>query len=120
MLHEVCALQGKLDYMHLDWCAANFLMIGPPKSKGMIFGPIPNVLPTLVVGDKHFEFVNESKYVRVMFKSMHRFVFACHYIKKASKAHNMVFATCAVESKVGTVHPCEGVQLYKLRIDPHL
>ena len=95
-------------------------MIGPPKSKGMIFGPIPNVLPTLVVGDKHFEFVNESKYVRVMFKSTHQFVFACYYIEKASKAHNMVFATCAVESKVRTVPPCEGVQLYKVRIDPHL
>ena len=32
----------------------------------------------------------------------------------------MVFATFAVESKVGTVPPCEGVQLYKLRIDFHL
>ena len=31
MLHEVCALQGKLDYMHLDWCAENFLIIGPLK-----------------------------------------------------------------------------------------
>ena len=32
----------------------------------------------------------------------------------------MVFATFAVESKVGTVPPCEGIQLYKLRIDPHI
>ena len=31
----------------------------------------------------------------------------------------MVFAPFAVESMVGTVPPCEGVQLYKLRIDPH-
>ena len=56
--------------MHLDWCAASFFMIGPFKSKSMIFGPIPNVLPTLVIGAKHFEFVNEFKYVRVMFVIM--------------------------------------------------
>ena len=91
--------------MHLDWCARNFLTIGLPKSKGMIFGPIPRVLPTLVVGDEHQEFVDEFKYVGVTFKSTHRFVFARHYINKASKAHNMVFATFAIESVVGTTYP---------------
>ena len=120
ILRGVRAIQGKLDYMHLDWCATNFLAIAPPKSKGMIFGPIPSVLPTLSVGDECLEFVDEFKYIGVTFKSTHRFVFAPHYVKKASKAQNMVFATFAVESMVGTLPPREGLQLYKSRIDPHL
>ena len=114
------ALQGKLDYMHLDWCATNFPTTGPPKSKGMIFGPVPSVLPTLSVGDECLEFIDEFKYVGVTLKSMHWFVFVPHYVKKASKAHNMVFATFAVESMVGILPPREGLQLYKSRVDPHL
>jgi hypothetical protein len=120
LLRGVRALQGKLDYMHLDWCATNFLSIGPPKSKGMIFGPIPSVLPTLVVGGERLEFVDEFKSVGVTFKSTHRFVFARHYVNKASKACNIVFATFAMESMVGTIPPRQGLQLYKSRTDPHL
>ena len=85
-----------------------------------MFGPIPSVLPTLLVGDKHLDFVNEFKYVGVTFKSTHRFIFASHYINKVSKAHNMVFTIFAMESVVGTIPPCEGLQLYKSRTDPHL
>jgi hypothetical protein len=32
----------------------------------------------------------------------------------------MVFATFAMESMVGTIPPCQGIQLYKSRNDPHL
>ena len=86
----------------------------------MIFGPILSVLPTLSVGDECLEFINEFKYVGVTFKSTHRFMFAPHYVKKVSKAHNMVFAIFAVESMVGTLPPHDGLQLYKSRVDPHL
>ena len=120
VLRGVRALQGKLNYMHFHWCAQNFLAIGLPKSKGMIFGPIPSVLPTLLVGDEHLDFVDEFKYVGVTFKSTHQFIFVSHYINKVSKARNMVFAIFAMESLVGTIPPCEGLQLYKSRTDPHL
>ncbi|RDB17742.1 RNA-directed DNA polymerase from mobile element jockey [Hypsizygus marmoreus] len=112
-------LQRKVTYFH-GWCGFNSMVISAPKSKSMIFGPLPQTLPSLYVGDAIVALVSSYTYVGVTFVSTARSIFAEHYAVKASKARNVANATFAVETMLGSLAPADGKLLYLARVDPHL
>ncbi|KAJ7897473.1 hypothetical protein B0H13DRAFT_1623474, partial [Mycena leptocephala] len=101
------------------WCRKN-LVISVIKTKWMLFGPLPRILPTIYVGLVPIELVHEYKYVGVWFSSTTRQILSKHYSVKASKARSVSYATFSVESFVGVLPPREALLLYKARVDPHL
>ncbi|KAJ6493831.1 hypothetical protein DFH09DRAFT_1022374, partial [Mycena vulgaris] len=117
---QVPKLQGKIDIFYM-WSRRKFMFISPPKSKGMIFGPLPPVLPILHVGDDVVEFVPKFKYVGMWFTSTHPNMFAAHYADRASKARNVANATFArVKTHLGSLPVREGLRLYMARVDCYL
>ncbi|KAJ7167411.1 hypothetical protein C8R43DRAFT_174350 [Mycena crocata] len=90
------------------------------KTKWMLFGPLPHILPLIYVGPSLIELVDEYKFVGIWFTSTTRQIFSKHYSVKASKARSVSYATFSVESFVGVLPPREGLLLYKARVDPHL
>ncbi|KAF7354570.1 Reverse transcriptase domain-containing protein [Mycena sanguinolenta] len=117
---EAWTLQAKMDYFY-NWSCRKFMFISPPKSEGMIFGPLPAVLPVFRVGPDAVQIVPRHKYVGVWFTSTHHNIFAAHYAEKASKARRLANATFArVKSHLGSLPMKEGLQLYMSRVDCYL
>ncbi|KAJ7450171.1 hypothetical protein FB451DRAFT_1146459 [Mycena latifolia] len=114
---QVVSLQDKINLFY-RWSRRKFMFISPPKSKGMIYGPLPAVMPILRVGDDVVEFVSKFKYVGMWFTSTHPNMFAAHYADKASKARKVANATFArVKTHLGSL---PGLQLYMARVDCYL
>ncbi|KAJ7835708.1 hypothetical protein B0H13DRAFT_1652547, partial [Mycena leptocephala] len=86
----------------------------------MIFGPLPEVIPVLRLGDLVVELVHEFKYVGIWFTSVHANVFARHYAIKASKARSTSNATFGLKHRIGSLPVQEGLQLYMARVDCYL
>ncbi|KAJ7143116.1 hypothetical protein C8R43DRAFT_823347, partial [Mycena crocata] len=112
-------LQRKVN-LFFGWCKVNFMVISVSKTKWMIFGALPHVLPQLLVGDRPVELVKKYKFVGVWFTSVTRDIFSAHYTTKASKAQNVANATFGTKTNLGTLPPLEGIRLYMARVDPHL
>ncbi|KAJ7127580.1 hypothetical protein C8R43DRAFT_859200, partial [Mycena crocata] len=112
-------IQRRVDAF-FSWCQTNFMTISVLKTKWMLFGPLPRLLPIIFVGVLPIELVHEYKYVGIWFTSIARQIFAKHYSEKASKARGISYATFSVESFVGALPPREALMLYKARVDPHL
>ncbi|KAJ7711130.1 hypothetical protein B0H14DRAFT_3902606 [Mycena olivaceomarginata] len=80
------------------WGGNKRTYVSARKSKWMIFGPLPSVIPTLLIGDH---------YVGIWFTSIHKNIFSRHYTIKAvqseehqqrylrPQAQNWVLAWCA-------------------------
>ncbi|KAJ7148422.1 hypothetical protein C8R43DRAFT_1088393 [Mycena crocata] len=115
------AFQDKVNAFY-RWCTNKRVFISAKKSKWMIFGPLPAVLPVLRIGDLVVELVHEFKYVGIWFTSVHADVFAKHYQVKASKARNTSNAIFGLNHRIGSLPVREGLQLYMARVDcyPHL
>ncbi|KAJ7032222.1 hypothetical protein C8F04DRAFT_1211219 [Mycena alexandri] len=114
------SLQTKMDIFY-GWSRRKFMFISPPKSKCMIFGPLPATLPVFRIGAETVEIVPKYKYVGMWFTSTHPNIFAAHYAEKASKARrvaNAMFA--AVKTHLGSLPVREGLQLYMARVDCYL
>ncbi|KAJ7201576.1 hypothetical protein GGX14DRAFT_304047, partial [Mycena pura] len=117
---EPITLQEKIDNYYL-WSRRKFMFISPPKSKGMIFGPLPAALPVFRVGPDIVELVPKFKYVGLWFTSTHRNIFAAHYAEQASTARRVANATfAAVKSHLGSLPVREGLRLYMARVDCYL
>ncbi|KAJ7190574.1 hypothetical protein GGX14DRAFT_604029 [Mycena pura] len=110
----------KMDNFY-GWSRRKFMFISPPKSKAMIFGPLPAILPVFRVGAKVVEIVPRFKYVGMWFTSTHHNIFAAHYAEKASKARKVANATFGrVKSHLGSLPVREGLRLYMARVDCYL
>jgi hypothetical protein len=93
------------------WCSRKRVWISAPKSKWMIYGPLPPVIPTLRLGDLVVELVSEFKYVGVWLTSITPNIFSKNYTVKASKARNASNAVFAMKHRVGSLPAKEGLQL---------
>ena len=112
-------LQQKL-HAFFVWCGRNFMVISVRKTKWMLFGPFPHVLPSITVNGAAIQLVEDYKYVGIRFVSTHRCIFAKHYKVKAFKARDIANATFAVEGLIGSLPPADACILYMARVDPHL
>jgi hypothetical protein len=112
-------LQRKIN-LFFAWCKVNFMVVSVSKTKWMIFGTVPHLIPTIHVGDTVISIVKQYKFVGVLFTSIERNIFSTHYAKKASKARAVANMTFAVKDSVGCLPPPQGIQLYLAHIDPHL
>ncbi|KAJ7162220.1 hypothetical protein C8R46DRAFT_904152 [Mycena filopes] len=113
------AFQAKVT-MFFVWGKNKHAFVSADKSKWMIFGPLPTVLPVLRVGDLVVKLVYEFKYVGILFTSIHPNVLARHYAVKASKARGISNAVFALNHRIGTLPVREGLILYTARIDCYL
>ncbi|KAJ7228551.1 hypothetical protein GGX14DRAFT_613504 [Mycena pura] len=117
---DATTLQYKMDNFY-GWSRRKFMFISPPKSKIMIFGPLPAVLPIFRIGAEVIEVVPRFKYVGIWFTSTHHNIFAAHYAEKASKARKVANATFArVKTHLGSLPVREGLRLYMARVDCYL
>ncbi|KAJ7613347.1 hypothetical protein DFH06DRAFT_1014941 [Mycena polygramma] len=112
-------LQGKVTAFYL-YCKGKRIFISVPKSKYMIFGPLPTTLPTLWLGDRTVELVSEFKYVGIWLTSTTNNIFSKNYTVKASKARNASNAIFAMKHRVGSLPAKEGLQIFMGRVDCYL
>ncbi|KAK7017643.1 reverse transcriptase domain-containing protein [Favolaschia claudopus] len=113
------AFQGKVNNFW-KWGANKRCYVSGKKSKWMIFGPLPPVIPTLWCGDIEVELVFEFKYVGIWFTSIQNNVLATHYAVKASKARGTGNAAFALKHRIGSLPVREGLVLYMARVDCYL
>ncbi|KAF7356855.1 Reverse transcriptase domain-containing protein [Mycena venus] len=106
--------------MFAKWGDNKRAFVSGKKSKWMIYGPLPAVIPTLRIGDMVVELVFEFKYVGMWFTSIHKNVFARHYNIKASKARGTSNTIFGLKHRVGSLPVREGLQLYMARVDCYL
>ena len=97
------AFQAKVT-MFFKWGTNKRSFVSAKKSKWMIFGHLPDEIPTLWVGDTVVELVYEFKYVGIWFTSVHKNVFARHYAIKASKARGTANHTGDRQLMVQLIH----------------
>ncbi|KAF7338065.1 Reverse transcriptase domain-containing protein [Mycena venus] len=113
------AFQSKVNNFD-KWGANKRAFVSGKKSKWMIFGPLPDVIPTLWCGNTIVELVFEFKYVGMWFTSIHKNVLARHYAIKASKARATSNATFGLKHRIGSLPVREGLVLYMARVDCYL
>ncbi|KAJ7887948.1 hypothetical protein B0H13DRAFT_2342185 [Mycena leptocephala] len=106
--------------MFWNWGTNKRAFVSGSKSKWMIFGPLPDVIPTLYCGNVVVELVFEFKYVGIWFTSVHKHVFARHYAIKASKARGTSNAIFGLKHRIGSLPVREGLMIYIARVDCYL
>ncbi|KAJ7018011.1 hypothetical protein C8F04DRAFT_1330302 [Mycena alexandri] len=111
--------QAKVTHFFV-WGTNKCTFVSAKKSKRMIFGPLPSVIPVLRLGDLIVELVWEFKYVGIWITSIHTNIFARHYSIKASKARGTSSAAFALKHRIGTLPVKEGLQIYMARVDCYL
>ncbi|KAJ7137429.1 hypothetical protein C8R43DRAFT_893660 [Mycena crocata] len=102
------------------WCTRKRVYISAPKSKWMIYGPLPNPIPVLRLGDREVELVSEFKYVGTWLTSTTPNIFSLNYSIKAAKARNASNAAFAMKHRIGSLPIKEGLVLYMARVDCYL
>ncbi|KAJ7128509.1 hypothetical protein C8R44DRAFT_701007 [Mycena epipterygia] len=114
------AFQTKVSGSFFEWCGKKRVFISARKSKWMIFGPLPSILPVLRLGDLVVELVSEFKYVGIWLTSTTANIFSKNYSIKASKARNASNAAFAMKHRIGSLPIKEGLVLYMARVDCYL
>ncbi|KAJ7112784.1 hypothetical protein C8R43DRAFT_1091472 [Mycena crocata] len=102
------------------WCKDKRVYISAPKSKWMIWGPLPSVIPVLRLGDLVVELVSAFKYVGIWLTSTTANIFSLNYSIKAAKARNASNAAFAMKHRIGSLPIKEGLVLYMARVDCYL
>ena len=74
------------------------MVLNAVKSAGIIFGPIPHILPTFKFGDECVPIGEKQTYVGVTVLSTNRNIFKLHYDVKAGKAKNTGNMILALQS----------------------
>jgi hypothetical protein len=113
------SLQDKVNSFFV-WCSNKRVFVSASKSKWMIFGPLPRVIPVLRLGNIIVELVHEFKYVGIWLTSTTANIFSRNYAIKASKARNACYAIFAMKHRIGSLPVKEGLQLYMARVDCYL
>ncbi|KAJ7658090.1 hypothetical protein B0H17DRAFT_955354 [Mycena rosella] len=103
-----------------EWCKKKCVFISARKSKWMIFGPLPPLIPTLRLGDLIVELMSKLKYVGIWLTSTTPNIFSLNYSIKASKARNASNAAFAMKHRIRSLPIKEGLMLYMVRIDCYL
>ncbi|KAJ7680744.1 hypothetical protein DFH06DRAFT_1405408, partial [Mycena polygramma] len=119
MLTSFPAFQQKVT-LFFRWCKKKRVFISVPKSKWMIFGPLPAILPVLLLGNLIVELVFEFKYVGIWLTSTTANIFSKNYAIKASKARNASNAVFAMKHRIGSLPMKEGLTIFNGRIDCYL
>ncbi|KAJ7023058.1 hypothetical protein C8F04DRAFT_1193808 [Mycena alexandri] len=104
------ALQAKVT-MFFFWATNKCTFVSANKSKWMIFGPLPGVIPVLRIRDLIVELVHEFKYVGIWYTSVH-----------ANRPRLGVRLTrvFALKHRIGTLPVKEGILMYTARVDCYL
>ncbi|CAA7264262.1 unnamed protein product [Cyclocybe aegerita] len=102
MATELPCLQDLVHYTE-DWTGVNSFIISSTKSLGVVFGPLPQSLSNLSIGDDNLIFTDCFKYVGITFSSTERCIFAQHYRNKASSALNTAYNIMGSEVYMSTV-----------------
>jgi hypothetical protein len=102
------------------WCSKNFMLLNAIKSAGIIFGPIPQVVPPLKFGVERVPIGEKQTYVGLTVLSTDRNIFKLHYDLKAGKAKKTGNMILALQSVIGKLPPWEMRKMYMALIDPHL
>ncbi|KAJ7656247.1 hypothetical protein DFH06DRAFT_991790 [Mycena polygramma] len=110
------AFQAKVT-MFFVWGVNKRAFVSAGKSKWMIEGPLPAVIPVLRIGDLIVELVPDFKYVGMWFTSVHANVFAKHYKVKASKARSASSAIFGLKHRIGSLPVKEALQIFTARVD---
>ena len=112
-------LQERMDSLAI-WCSKNFMLLNAIKSVGIIYGPIPQVVPPLKFGVERVPISEKQSYIGVTVLSTDRNIFKLHYDLKAGKAKKTGNMILALQSVIGKLPPWELRKLYMALIDPHL
>ncbi len=88
--------------------------------QAMVFGVIPDVLPTLYLQGKLIEWVDEHKYLGSTFSSRKGGLFASMYAAKATTARKTANVTLRLQKHFGDLPPAQALTIYKSRISAHL
>lgn len=102
------------------WCCLNFMLLSVSKTKWMVFGAPPRVLPPLTVDGKLLELVALYKFIGIIFQSTTSDIFDAQYEERAAKALKVGNVLFSVEKHIGSLAPTYGYKLYMAQIDPHL
>uniref|UniRef100_A0A8H7XZJ4 Uncharacterized protein n=1 Tax=Psilocybe cubensis TaxID=181762 RepID=A0A8H7XZJ4_PSICU len=86
------------------------------KTKFMIFGPLPESFPHLLVYDEPIEPVASFKHVGYTFNSTKKNIFIDHYVAKAIAAHNGITSFFILDSVFATIWPKLDLQLSMARV----
>ncbi|KAJ7128788.1 hypothetical protein C8R43DRAFT_897142, partial [Mycena crocata] len=112
--------QDKVTIFYI-WCKRKRVYISAPKSKYMIYGPLPSVIPPyLRLGMLEVELVSAFKYVGIWLTSVTANIFSLNYSIKAAKARNASNAAFAMKHRIGSLPVKEGLVLYMARVDCYL
>ncbi|KAJ7220580.1 hypothetical protein GGX14DRAFT_354227, partial [Mycena pura] len=103
-----------------EWCKNKRVFVSAAKSKWMIFGPLPPIIPDLRLGGLLVELVSKFKYVGIWLTSTTANIFSWNYAVKASKARNASNAIFAMKHRIGSLPVKEGLRLYMARVDCYL
>ncbi|KAF9033044.1 hypothetical protein BDZ89DRAFT_947954 [Hymenopellis radicata] len=108
---------------HLDeygsYASRKGFMVNVPKTKAMVFGVVPEVLPTLYLQGKPIEWVDEHKYLGSTFSSRKGGLFATMYAAKAVTARKTANVTLRLQKHFGDLPPAQALMIYKSRIASH-
>ncbi|KAJ7150825.1 hypothetical protein C8R43DRAFT_1191268 [Mycena crocata] len=102
------------------WCKRKRVYVSAPKSKYMIYGPLPSVIPVLHLGSLEVELVSVFKYVGIWLTSVTANIFSLNYSIKAAKARNASNAAFAMKHRIGSLPVKDGLVLYMARVDCYL
>ena len=72
------------------WCSKNFMVLNAIKSAGIVFGPIPQVLPPFKFGTEHVSIDEKQTYVGFTVLSTSHNIFKLHYDIKGEKQRRQV------------------------------
>ncbi|KAF9020379.1 hypothetical protein BDZ89DRAFT_991924 [Hymenopellis radicata] len=103
-----------------DYASRKGFMINVPKTKAMVFGVVPDVLPTLYLQGKPIEWVDEHKYLGATFTSGKGGLFARMYTAKAITARKTANVTLRLQKHFGDLPPAQALTIYKSRVASHL
>ncbi|KZS94223.1 hypothetical protein SISNIDRAFT_474178 [Sistotremastrum niveocremeum HHB9708] len=103
-----------------SWCSSQFLLINAGKSYAMAFGPLPSVLPRLLIHDVALEWKDIGRYLGALVQSSQRDIFAPHYRTQGSKSASTGALIGAIQNAIGPLLIQDALLLYKARVDPIL
>ncbi|KAJ6593741.1 hypothetical protein B0H19DRAFT_1056221 [Mycena capillaripes] len=86
-----------------NWTTHKRAFVSANTSRWQIYGPLPAVIPQLMLGDLVVKMVPEFKYVGLWFTSVHANIFARHYTIKASKARGVANAVFGLKHRIGSL-----------------
>ncbi|CDO76313.1 hypothetical protein BN946_scf184751.g5 [Trametes cinnabarina] len=118
-MSAVQGIQVKLRQFE-HYCNTVFVLINTDKTLAAIHGPLPDLLPPLVLYSVRLRYMPTATYVGMTLTLVHPDVFLPHYVAKAQSACQAANATLSLTLYTAPLPPPLALQLYRSHVDPHL